>query len=376
MMIETNSTKSSCQAKQEDDAAAGVTGKFSKTLPSTSSRQWTAFRNPRIVRVSRSLGGKDRHSKVCTVRGLRDRRIRLSVPTAIQLYDLQHRLGVGQPSKVIDWLLEATKLDIDKLPPLQIPQGFAQFHHQQTLIPLSHHHDPSLIASSSPFSLGGFYDGNSSRFWEMKGKESDTSNNGVFSEKGKWIKTNQEQHDDGDDDGNQEGLLLLNNAMGYNHNNNSNSSLDPSSLLTLSSSSSSSQFGSHVLLLDPHSSNFLQQFSSSSSTTTPSVFSSYCTPFTANNSSSSSLSTVVESNNSEAIRHFNHVQILSSQVMPHHHHYPFIPSSSLFNSIVSNNNSAAATIRRVSMPFSSKLLDSDDNNNNGGSNQQNHHHHK
>src|SRR5689334_7935689 len=93
----------------------------------SSSRQWTsAFRNPRIVRVSRTFGGKDRHSKVCTVRGLRDRRIRLSVPTAIQLYDLQDRLGLSQPSKVIDWLLEAAKDDVDKLPPLQFPHGFNQ----------------------------------------------------------------------------------------------------------------------------------------------------------------------------------------------------------------------------------------------------------
>nr|GMC65982.1 transcription factor TCP13-like [Ipomoea batatas] len=65
--------------------------------------------DPRIVRVSRAFGGKDRHSKVCTVRGLRDRRVRLSVPTAIQLYDLQDRLGLNQPSKVVDWLLDAAK---------------------------------------------------------------------------------------------------------------------------------------------------------------------------------------------------------------------------------------------------------------------------
>ncbi|KAG8388769.1 hypothetical protein BUALT_Bualt02G0159700 [Buddleja alternifolia] len=84
----------------------------------TSSRQWSNYKNPRIVRVSRAFGGKDRHSKVCTVRGLRDRRIRLSVPTAIQLYDLQERLGLNQPSKVVDWLLDATKHEIDKLPPL------------------------------------------------------------------------------------------------------------------------------------------------------------------------------------------------------------------------------------------------------------------
>ncbi|XP_015078020.1 transcription factor TCP13-like [Solanum pennellii] len=96
------------------------------TAPSSSSSRQSSswgggFKNPRIVRVSRSFGGKDRHSKVCTVKGLRDRRIRLSVPTAIQLYDLQDRLGLSQPSKVVDWLIDATKDEIDKLPPLQIP---------------------------------------------------------------------------------------------------------------------------------------------------------------------------------------------------------------------------------------------------------------
>lgn len=91
----------------------------------SSSRRWSACRNPRIVRVPRTCGGKDRHSKVCTVRGLRDRRIRLSVPTALQLYDLQDKLGVSQPSMVIDWLIDVTKQEIDKLPPLQMPPGFS-----------------------------------------------------------------------------------------------------------------------------------------------------------------------------------------------------------------------------------------------------------
>lgn len=60
---------------------------------STSTTSWTRLKDPRIVRVSRAFGGKDRHSKVCTVRGLRDRRVRLSVPTAIQLYNLYPMLG-------------------------------------------------------------------------------------------------------------------------------------------------------------------------------------------------------------------------------------------------------------------------------------------
>ncbi|KAL3813472.1 hypothetical protein ACJIZ3_014740 [Penstemon smallii] len=96
-----------------------------------STTSWSKLKDPRIVRVSRAFGGKDRHSKVCTVRGLiRDRRVRLSVPTAIQLYDLQERLGLNQPSKVVDWLLNAAKNEIDELPPLQFPQGsFTQSQH-------------------------------------------------------------------------------------------------------------------------------------------------------------------------------------------------------------------------------------------------------
>lgn len=95
--------------------------KLLSNASSSSTTSWSRLKDPRIVRVSRALGGKDRHSKVCTVKGLRDRRVRLSVPTAIQLYDLQERLGLNQPSKVVDWLLNAAKHEIDELPPLQIP---------------------------------------------------------------------------------------------------------------------------------------------------------------------------------------------------------------------------------------------------------------
>ncbi|KAL9689479.1 hypothetical protein QQ045_009865 [Rhodiola kirilowii] len=128
----------------EESSTPNGNSKFgnNKSTVVSSSRQWSAFRNPRIVRVSRSFGGKDRHSKVCTVRGLRDRRIRLSVPTAIQLYDLQERLGLSQPSKVIDWLIENTKEDIDKLPPLQLPQGsFGQFLQQSIMGGAASHND-------------------------------------------------------------------------------------------------------------------------------------------------------------------------------------------------------------------------------------------
>lgn len=139
--------------KQEGDGNNDTrSNNFFKEPSSSSSRQWQSLssrNNPRIVRVSHAFRGKDRHSKVSTVKGLRDRRIRLSVPTAIQLYDLQDKLGVGQPSKVIDWLLDASKHDINTLPPLQVPLGssFGQFHEQLHMPAANsddHGHQPSV----------------------------------------------------------------------------------------------------------------------------------------------------------------------------------------------------------------------------------------
>ncbi|XP_077243773.1 transcription factor TCP2-like [Tasmannia lanceolata] len=77
-----------------------------------------AWHSSRIFRVSRTSGGKDRHSKVVTAKGLRDRRVRLSVSTAIQFYDLQDRLGYDQPSKAVEWLIKKAEDAIAELPPL------------------------------------------------------------------------------------------------------------------------------------------------------------------------------------------------------------------------------------------------------------------
>ncbi|KAJ4887805.1 Transcription factor TCP5 [Raphanus sativus] len=184
------------------------------------SRQWTsAFRNPRIVRVSRTFGGKDRHSKVCTVRGLRDRRIRLSVPTAIQVYDLQDRLGLSQPSKVIDWLLEAAKDDVDELPPLQFPQGFNQMY-------------PSLIfGESSSTSAASAFPGTNLGFlesWNIGGSSSrtrsriaDTTPRESFDlDKGKWVKQDENSNQDHGFNTSQQHFSLTNL---YNNNNNASS---------------------------------------------------------------------------------------------------------------------------------------------------------
>ncbi|XP_071723660.1 transcription factor TCP4-like [Rutidosis leptorrhynchoides] len=65
--------------------------------------------------IVRSTGRKDRHSKVCTAKGPRDRRVRLSAHTAIQFYDVQDRLGYDRPSKAVDWLIKKAKVAIDEL---------------------------------------------------------------------------------------------------------------------------------------------------------------------------------------------------------------------------------------------------------------------
>ncbi|KAL8231466.1 hypothetical protein R6Q57_001244 [Mikania cordata] len=122
LAIKMNNSKfqeSDCTPKEES-----TNGGKNSSKPNLTTSSWTRLKDPRIVRVSRAFGGKDRHSKVCTVKGLRDRRVRLSVTTAIQLYDLQDRLGLDQPSKVVDWLLDVAKHEIDELPPLQMPSWF------------------------------------------------------------------------------------------------------------------------------------------------------------------------------------------------------------------------------------------------------------
>ncbi|WVZ11498.1 hypothetical protein V8G54_016028 [Vigna mungo] len=348
-----NESSSKVQQGNQQEGENIKIEKFSKAA--SSSRSWSAFRNPRIVRVSRSLGGKDRHSKVCTIRGLRDRRIRLSVPTAIQLYDLQDKLGLNQPSKVVDWLLEVTKSDIDKLPPLQFPHCFAQFH-QQT--PLS---------GTSQFSLGSLYDGvnssflkdggnqnlmtKSTRYWDLDSQNrTELAESVSTSQKDKfWIKPNElENHQNGIVGGstrNREESSahckvfplgtnssylpgLSNNAITHNSYHHS----EPSTL-------SLSHLGSHELFPSHPSSGSSVQFSSSnfSGASGPQLL--FCPP-----SATPSAFYSVESDP----RQSNSIQIFSSSsqvMMPH----PLIQSI----------HSTTSPLRRLPTSLSSKLFDSD-----------------
>ncbi|KAH7528798.1 transcription factor TCP18 [Ziziphus jujuba] len=58
---------------------------------------------------------RDRHSKINTARGPRDRRMRLSLEVARKFFGLQDMLGFDKASKTVAWLLIQAKSEIKKL---------------------------------------------------------------------------------------------------------------------------------------------------------------------------------------------------------------------------------------------------------------------
>ncbi|KAK6157707.1 hypothetical protein DH2020_011955 [Rehmannia glutinosa] len=71
-------------------------------------------RNLGVVPRKRS-GKKDRHSKICTAQGIRDRRMRLSLQVARKFFDLQDLLGYDKASNTIEWLFSKSKKAIKDL---------------------------------------------------------------------------------------------------------------------------------------------------------------------------------------------------------------------------------------------------------------------
>ncbi|KAL7192354.1 hypothetical protein ACSBR2_024231 [Camellia fascicularis] len=58
---------------------------------------------------------KDRHSKIDTAQGPRDRRMRLSLKVAGEFFGLQDMLGFDKGSKTVEWLLNKSKTAIKEL---------------------------------------------------------------------------------------------------------------------------------------------------------------------------------------------------------------------------------------------------------------------
>ncbi|PWA72493.1 cycloidea-like 3c protein [Artemisia annua] len=67
------------------------------------------------ARKKRSAGKKDRHSKIHTAQGLRDRRMRLSLHIARKFFGLQDMLGFDKASKTIEWLFSKSKKAIEEV---------------------------------------------------------------------------------------------------------------------------------------------------------------------------------------------------------------------------------------------------------------------
>ncbi|KAK7292107.1 hypothetical protein RIF29_07809 [Crotalaria pallida] len=91
---------------------------------------------PIIIR--RRSSKRDRHSKIKTAKGLRDRRMRLSLEVAKRFFGLQDMLGFDKASKTVEWLLNQAKLEIKQLAA-----------RDNNLILLHHDHDHHRVNSAS-----------------------------------------------------------------------------------------------------------------------------------------------------------------------------------------------------------------------------------
>ncbi|KAL4352869.1 hypothetical protein GQ457_06G038990 [Hibiscus cannabinus] len=69
----------------------------------------------RLQRMPGKGSRKDRHSKIDTANGPRDRRMRLSLDVAREFFGLQDMLGYDKASRTVEWLLVQAKPEIKKL---------------------------------------------------------------------------------------------------------------------------------------------------------------------------------------------------------------------------------------------------------------------
>ncbi|WOL08829.1 teosinte branched1-like TCP transcription factor [Canna indica] len=93
----------------------------------------------------------DRHSKIHTSQGLRDRRMRLSLSVARQFFRLQDILRFDKASHTIDWLLKQSKSAIDQLLAGSNSAGFnAQTLNSDSLLTESSASECEVVSSNAP----------------------------------------------------------------------------------------------------------------------------------------------------------------------------------------------------------------------------------
>ncbi|CAN7040163.1 hypothetical protein IGI04_006047 [Brassica rapa subsp. trilocularis] len=77
--------------------------------------EWVDGTTSEKVSPRRTGKKRDRHSKICTAQGPRDRRMRLSLQIARKFFDLQDMLGFDKASKTIEWLISKSKASIKQV---------------------------------------------------------------------------------------------------------------------------------------------------------------------------------------------------------------------------------------------------------------------
>lgn len=83
---------SKCSSRKKSSSSSLVSTTTTRTTTTT-------------TRTTSSGKKKDRHSKINTAQGPRDRRMRLSLQVARKFFDLQDMLGFDKASKTVEWLL-------------------------------------------------------------------------------------------------------------------------------------------------------------------------------------------------------------------------------------------------------------------------------
>ncbi|CAN4088876.1 unnamed protein product [Withania somnifera] len=112
IMVEENSNKLDKQA--EEDQLVLQSCKTKKDEMSSTIRRKTN-KSSSTNGVGAGASKKDRHSKINTARGPRDRRMRLSREIARKFFNLQDFLGCDKASKTVEWLLTKSKSAINEL---------------------------------------------------------------------------------------------------------------------------------------------------------------------------------------------------------------------------------------------------------------------
>ncbi|CAH2053378.1 unnamed protein product [Thlaspi arvense] len=78
------------------------------------SQRISTSQDPKMKKIKKP-SRTDRHSKIKTAKGTRDRRMRLSLDVAKELFGLQDMLGFDKASKTVEWLLTQAKPEIIKI---------------------------------------------------------------------------------------------------------------------------------------------------------------------------------------------------------------------------------------------------------------------